>query len=189
MKGVGEKSLGEGRLTVVSEDYFSICSSFTCKAEQTLWLQKRFPNHKGTVSPGGPKVTRDLEARRLGPSQPFLPLTFPSKTCRRNVPKLLVCFALMWPECGHPGYSGTAGACGSDESWLSSFGNWEEFSPLPWLGVYLPWSIEQEPHVYKIPGPMTSSCQGRRRSRPIMSSRPCNFCRLFQHDVTGERLG
>lgn len=83
-------------------------------------------------------------------------------------------------SCGHSvatqAYSGAAGSHGSNCTWLSSFGNWEVFSLLPGLGVYLPQSIEQELHVYKIPGPIISSCQGRRRSRHVISRRSCSFC-------------
>lgn len=40
MRGVGEKSLAEVKLTVASEAYLPICSSSPCEAEQTLCLQE-----------------------------------------------------------------------------------------------------------------------------------------------------
>lgn len=52
----------------------------------------------GSQGDGAPRIKRYGLSVTASP-----PTRIPIKPCRANVPKLHVCFALMWPQCGHPG--------------------------------------------------------------------------------------
>lgn len=112
MRAVGEKSLGEA---VVSE-LTSPHALHSCVRLNKLFVStSKFQTTVGAVCPGGPKVTRDLEGKRLGPVTASPPTCISIQNFRGNVLKLL-CVFFNVATVATQTYSGAAGSHGSNQA-------------------------------------------------------------------------
>lgn len=189
MRGVGERSLGEA---AVSEAYFFICSSFVCEAEHTPLSQQANPKpQRGAVYPGGPETTGTWRVRGWGRHSLSSHSHFHPKLAGEMSPNCLVfCFdvATVWPPRLTLVQLDPVDQTRPDCPVLETG---RHFPLCEGLGLPSP---EHWANTSCLPNPslMISSCQGRRRrSRHIISSRPCSFCPFIsaQHKVTRERIG